>query len=68
MRKGSTAAANDSIENPGINKNPNRCILDPTKTKGLSLIFVRIAFIVGFVSLKVVLSGFYLDLKAHDGW
>jgi len=26
---------------------------------------VRIAFIVGFVSLKVVLSGFYLELKAH---
>jgi hypothetical protein len=39
MRKGSTAAANDSIEKPGINKNPNRCIVDPMKTKGLSLNF-----------------------------
>ena len=26
---------------------------------------IRLAFIVGFVSLKVVLSGFYFNMKAH---
>jgi hypothetical protein len=65
IRNGSTAAANDSMENPGTKKKPNLCIVDPLRMKAATPFFIRLALIVGFVSLKVVLSGFYLNMKAH---
>jgi hypothetical protein len=48
-----------------LRKNQIVALCTQLKQSLLCLFFNTLALIVGFVSLKVVLSGFYFDMKAH---